>query len=224
MNRTPQLRGAIVAVAPAILLAAILYHPYIANLTDKAAVGAALDADHTRWGFSHLAVGLASGLLVLAFLAIRSYLREAGEERWSARGVPFIVMGSTLFALLPAMEMGSMSGIQAGADPRAVQVELTTWFTPVLVVGALIFWIGTLFFAIAIVRSRVLSPSWAWLTAVGLVVMATTRFAPLGVALYVGALAGVVAFWTLAYEMYRSPGLAPHAQQQAPADVRRGLA
>lgn len=217
MNRTPQFRAAIVAIAPAIFLAAVLYHPYIADLTDKAAVGAALDADHTRWGFSHLAVGLASGLLLLAFLAIRSYLREAGEERWSARGVPFIVIGSTLFGLLPGMELGSMAGSQAGADAHTVQVELATWFTPVLVSGGLVFWIGALGFAIAIVRSRVLSPPWAWLAAAALVVMGTTRLAPFGIALYVGGVAGIIALWTLAYEMWRSPGLARHTQQPHPA-------
>jgi hypothetical protein len=44
-----RLRAAIVAIAPAVLLAAFVYHPYIANLTDKAAVAAALASDTTRW-------------------------------------------------------------------------------------------------------------------------------------------------------------------------------
>jgi hypothetical protein len=70
------------------------------------AVAVALAADTTRWGLSHLVTGVASGLLILAFLAIRSYLRQAGEERWSVLAFPFIVMGSTLLALLPAMEIG----------------------------------------------------------------------------------------------------------------------
>ena len=96
-------RAAIVAIAPAVLLFAFVYHPYIANLTDKAAVAAALASDTTRWGLSHLAVGVGSGLAVLAFLAIRGYLREAGEDRWSILALPFIVIGSTLFAFLPAM-------------------------------------------------------------------------------------------------------------------------
>ena len=72
--------ASIVAIAPAVLLFAFVYHPYIANLTDKAAVAAALASNTTRWGFSHLAVGLGSGLVVLAFLAIRSYLREAARS------------------------------------------------------------------------------------------------------------------------------------------------
>jgi hypothetical protein len=42
----------------------------------------------------------AYGLAVLTFLAIRSYLREAGEERWSILALPFIVLGNTLFVVL----------------------------------------------------------------------------------------------------------------------------
>ena len=63
----------------------------LASTPDKAAVAAALASDTTRWGFSHLAVGVGSGFTLLAFLAIRSYLREAGEERWSILALPFIV-------------------------------------------------------------------------------------------------------------------------------------
>lgn len=206
MNGTMQLRATIVALAPATFLAALLYHPYIGDLTDKAAVAGALIADQTRWGLSHLAVGVASGLIVLAFLAIRSYLRAAGEERWSALGVPFIVMGGTLFGLLPAMEIGSLAATQAGAGAHAVQIALDTWFTPVLVTGAVVFWVGVLGFAIGVVRSRVLSPSWTWLAAGALIVMATSRFAPFGAALYIGGVAGIVAIWRLAYEMWRRPG------------------
>jgi len=113
-----RLRAAIVAIAPAVLLAAFVYHPYIANLTDKAAVAAALASDTTRWWLSHLAVGVGSGLVVLAFLATRSYLREAGEERWSILALPFIVMGSTLFAFLPAMEIAMLGAAEAGAEFR----------------------------------------------------------------------------------------------------------
>jgi hypothetical protein len=52
-------------------------HPYIATLPDEAAVAEAVAADTTYWGLVHLTAAVASGLLVLAFLTIRSYLREA---------------------------------------------------------------------------------------------------------------------------------------------------
>src|ERR687898_2230621 len=153
-----RLRAAIVAIAPAVLLAAFVYHPYIANPTDKAAVAAALASDTTRWGLSHLAVGVGSGLLVLAFLAIRSYLREAGEERWSILGLPFIVLGSTLFAFLPAMEIAMLAAAETGADVQAVLTALDSWFFPILLTAALTFALGVLAFAVGIVRSGVLGP------------------------------------------------------------------
>jgi hypothetical protein len=209
-------RAAIVAIAPAVLLFAFVYHPYIANLTDKAAVAAALGSDTMRWGFSHLAVGLGSGLVVLAFLAIRSYLREAGEERWSVLALPFIVMGSMLLAFLPAMEIAMLAAAEEGADLQAVLTALDSWFSPILLTAAVIFALGVLGFAMGIVHSGVLSPQLTWLVVGALVVMAVARFVPLGAALYVGSLAGIVALWPLAYEMWKHPEAARAAGQPRP--------
>ena len=66
-----------VALAPTVMLAGLFAHPYIATLPDEAAVAEAVAADTTYWGLEHLTAAVASGLLVLAFLTIRSYLREA---------------------------------------------------------------------------------------------------------------------------------------------------
>jgi hypothetical protein len=198
-------RAAIVAIAPAVLLAAFVYHPYIADLTDKAAVAAALASSTTHWGFAHLMVGVGSALVVLAFLAIQSWLREAGEERWSMMALPFIVVGSTLFAFLPAMEIAMLGVAAAGADVAAVLVAMDPWFFPILITGAIIFALGILGFATGLVRSRVLGTRLIWLVVGALVVLAAARFVPLGAALYVGGAAGIVALWPLAYEMWKHP-------------------
>src|ERR687898_3530779 len=137
-----RLRAVIVAIAPAVLLAAFVSHPYIANPTDKAAVAAELASDTTRWGLSHLAVGVGSGLVVLAFLAIRSYLRETGKERWSILALPFIVIGSTLFAFLPAMEIAMLGAAEAGGDVNGGPVAVDQWFFPTFLAAALIFALG----------------------------------------------------------------------------------
>src|SRR5918995_1377436 len=160
MSTTTQarFRAAIVAIAPAVLLFAFVYHPYIANLTDKATVAAALASDTTRWGLSHLAVGVGSGLAVLAFLAIRGYLREAGEERWSILALPFIVIGSTLFAFLPAMGIAMLAVADEGADVQAVLTALDAWFFPILVAGAFTFALGILGFPVGIVRGGGFGP------------------------------------------------------------------
>jgi len=205
-------RAAIVTFAPAVLLAAFVYHPYIADLTDKAAVAEALASDTTRWGLSHLAVGAASGLAVLAFLAIRSYLREAAEERWSILALPFIVVGSTLFAFLPAMEIAMRAAAKAGADVQAILTALDPWFFPILLTGAINFALGVLGFAMGIVRSGVLGPRLTWLVVGALVVMVAARFVPLGAALYVGGVTAIVALWPLAYEMWKHPKARPAGQ------------
>ena len=159
-STTSRYRAAIVAVAPAALLAALLWHPYIAGrLPNDAAIAAAVAADTTRWGLAHLAAGVASGLVILAFVAIFSYLREAGEGRWSVLGLPFIVIGSTLYTMLPGMEFAPLAAVEIGSDPEAAQAELQSWFVPVLVTGAITFALGVLAFSKAIVDSGVLSPN-----------------------------------------------------------------
>lgn len=75
-------RSAIVAIAPVVMLAAFLWHPYLpGRLPNDAAVATAVAAEPKRWGLAHLAAGLASAVAALAFIAIRSHLREAGEIR-----------------------------------------------------------------------------------------------------------------------------------------------
>jgi hypothetical protein len=209
-------RAAIVGIAPAVLLAGFVYHPYISPPTDPAAIATAAAADTTRWGLAHLVVGVGYGLAVLAFLAIRSYLREAGEERWSILALPFIVVGSTLFAFLPAMEIAMLAAAEVGADVQAVLIALDSWFFPILLTGAITFALGVFGFATGLVRSGVLGARLSWLVVWALVVMAAARFVPLGAALYVGGVAAIVALWPLAYEMWKHPEAARPARQPRP--------
>jgi hypothetical protein len=198
-------RAAIVAVAPAVLLAGFVYHPLLHHPTDPVTIAAAAAADTTRWGIAHLAVAVGYGLAILAFIAIRSYLREAGEESWSATALPFIVMGSTLFAVLPGMEFAPLAAAETGADGAAIQAALIPWFVPVLLTGGISFAVGALAFGMAIARSGVTTRPATWLVVVALVVMATARFAPLSAAPYVIAAAGILALWPLAYVMWTHP-------------------
>jgi hypothetical protein len=149
--------AATVAVAPVVLLSAVVYHPFIADLRHKHDVAAALTAGTGRWSVAHLVVAVASALVALAFLAVSAALRHRGEWRWSGRAVPFVVGGSTLFALLPAMEIAVLAASLAGADAEAVLLELDAWFRPVLVGSAAVFAIGLACAATAVVRARVLT-------------------------------------------------------------------
>jgi hypothetical protein len=212
-----QFRAAIVAIAPAVMLAGLFAHPYIATLPDEEAVAEAVAADTTYWGLVHLTAAVASGLLVLAFLAIRSYLRDAGEERWSVLALPFIVVGGTLFAVLPGMEFVPLAAAEAGADAEAAQAALAPWFIPIQMTGAITFAVGVFAFAKGIANSRVLSRRLTWLVVGALVVMAVSRLVPVGaVQFYVQGAAGVVALWPLAYGMWKHPEATQPAGQTRP--------
>ncbi|TQN44364.1 hypothetical protein FHU33_3865 [Blastococcus colisei] len=186
-----------VATAPVVLLAGIGYHPFIADLRDKEAVAAALTADVTRWSIAHLVVAVGAPLVALAFLAVAAALRQRGEWRWSARSVPFVVVGSTLFALLPAMEITVLAATLAGADPVAVLLELDAWFMPLLLSGAGVFAIGVAFVARSVVSAAVLRRGTTVLVGTALLVAAVSRFLPFTAALLVGAGALAVVLWPL---------------------------
>jgi hypothetical protein len=203
-------RTVILVVAPAVLLAAFVTHSYLpGRLPNDAAVAEAIVDGTTRWGWVHLTTGVASGLIVLAFLAVRSYLREAGEDRLSAVGVPFVVIGSTLFAILPGMEFAPLAAAERGAtvtEIEATQAALAPWFTPVLISGAFVFAIGVLAFARAISVTTVGGPALTRVVVGALIVMALSRFVPLAaVQFYVQGVATIVALWPLAYAMRTQP-------------------
>jgi hypothetical protein len=217
MNYTAKarFRAAIVAVAPAVMLVGFLYHPFIANLPDTEAVAAAAGQDMFRWAVAHLLIAIGSGLIAVAFLAVRAWLREAGEDRWSAVAVPFTVMAGALYAILPGMEFSVLAAIETGGDPAAAQAAIDPWFLPLLLTAAATFAIGAFGFALAIVRSGVLTQRHTVIVAGALIVMGVARFVPLGlVQFYVNGLAGLVALWPLAHEMWRQParGTGEHAR------------
>lgn len=198
---------AILAIAPVVLLAAILYHPFIERLPDAGAVGEAMVADTLRWGLSHLGGAVGAGLVLCAFIVIRRILAEAGENRWSAVGMPFVAVGSVLFAVLPGMELGVMASVEAtgaGAEgAAAAQAALDPWFITTFASSSVLFLIGAVGFAGGIVRSAVLSPTVTRVVAWSLAIMALVRFVPLGGALHISALAALLAMWPLAYEIRR---------------------
>lgn len=221
MTSTPPARaryGAVgVALAPSVMLFVFVAHPFIARLPDAAAVAHAVHADTTWWGIVHLLTAVGSALVALAFLAIRAFLRDAGEDRFSAWALPFVIVGSALYGLLPGLEFAPMAAARAGADAAAVQAALQPWFVAVLAASVLLFAIGVAGFALGITACRVLSRPLTRLVVTGLVVLAAARFVPLGaVQFYVQGLAGIVALWPLAARMWREPRPAP-ARTAVPA-------
>jgi hypothetical protein len=210
MTSTTKARyGAVaVAIAPSVMLFVYLAHPFIARLPDADAVAHAVHADTTWWGFVHLLTALGSALVALAFLAIRAFLRDAGEERFSVWALPFVIVGSALYGLLPGLEFAPLAAALSGADARAAQAGLQPWFTFTLATSAILFAIGIVGFARAVAAGRVLSRPLTRLVVTGLVVWAATRFVPLGaVQFYLQGVAGIVALWPIAFQMWQQPKL-----------------
>lgn len=201
----PQSRAVTVAAAPVVLLAALVSHPHIpGRLPNDEAIAAAVLADPVRWGLVHLAAAVASAVLILAFLAVHDFLRDFGEARWSGRGVPLVVLGGVLYAVLPGMEFAPLAAVGAGGDVAATQAALGPWFVPVLMVAAVTFALGVGAFAVGIVQSEVLTPFVRWFVVGAFVVMAGSRFVPLTVVQFeVHGAAALAAFWPLARVMWR---------------------
>jgi hypothetical protein len=202
-----RIRSAVVVAAPLVLLVGFLSHPFIGlGPPDAAAVGAAAAAETTRWGVSHLIVAVASGILLLAFLAIRTFLRESGEERWSARAVPPIVIASILYAVLPGMEFAALAAAETGADVEAAQLAVEPWFRPVILASGITFLLGVFGFARGIAGVAPVSQTFTRVVVVALVVAGLTRLVPLtGIQFYVQSAALIVALWPIAYQMWRHP-------------------
>jgi hypothetical protein len=200
-QRTSDTRAAVVAIAPVLLLVAMVWHPYLpGRLPDHAAVADAVADDPTRWALVHLTTALASGAIVLAFIAIRGHLREAGDQALSAVGLGFVVLGSLSYAVLPGMEFTPLAANEIGADVEAAQAALDDWFVPVLVIGALAFAIGVVCVAVAIRRHGGLGPALTWVVVLALIVMAASRFVPFSaVQFYVQGAAAFIALWPLAW-------------------------
>lgn len=194
-------RAAVIAAAPIALLVAMLSHPYLpGRLPDHAAVADAVADGTTRWALTHLAAAVASGALVLAFIAIRGYLRERGDHSLSAVGLGFIVMGSLSYAVLPGMEFAPLAALESGADPEAAQAALDDWFVPVLAIGAVMYAFGVGCVAAAIRRHGGLGSPLTMIVVVALIVMVASRFVPLSVAqFYVQSAATLIALWPLAW-------------------------
>jgi hypothetical protein len=196
-------KAAIVAVAPAVILAGSVLHPFIGlGPPDDAAIARAVVSQSTLWGFAHLLIGLGSGLVALAFLAIRSHLRDEGDERWSPVGLAAIVLSSSLYALLPGMEFAALAAAKIGADVRSGQAAIQPWFVPAILMGGLTFAFGATRFARAISVIGIGTSRQTRFVAGALMVAGISRLFPLtGAQLYLHAVALVAALWPLSYVM-----------------------
>lgn len=199
-------RAAAMVIAPVVLLVAFLYHPFLAGAAAPTpeVVAEAAEADTTRWAMAHLLTIGAFALTALAFQALRGRLRDAGEERWSSWGFPLALVGFVLLAGLPAIEMTIAGAIETGVDTVALIEAVNPLFLTLLITGSVAFVLGTLAFAMGVVRGAIMGPGMTTLVAVALVVAALAMAAPPFWAFYVMGVAVIVAFWTVAWATMRT--------------------
>ena len=195
-------RATILAIAPLILLAAFVYHPHILFLPSAQAAAHAAQMDPLRWAIAHIGVGLGAALMSLAYVALRGYMRDAGENRWSAIALPFLVFGSALYVFLPGMEFTTLAAVVTGGNVVAAQESIDVWFVPILLSSALANAVGIGFLIRGI--SRVLDTRAKPIVLTALVAMGISRCVPIGpVHFYVQGLAGLAALWPIAWEIAR---------------------
>lgn len=196
-------RGAITVIAPLTLLAAFAYHPHIMFLPSPDAVSHAVQADTNRWAIAHWGLGMASGLMALAFLAVRGWLSDAGENRLSAMALPFLIFSASVYAILPGMEFTVFAAARTGADIVASQQAVDSWFVPTMLIAGLSNALGAILLATAVRRSRVLGAVRPVVVA-ALYVVAVSRLVPIGpVQFYVQGTAFIVALWPIALDIRR---------------------
>ncbi len=198
-------RALVVAAAPVLLTAALLWHPPLpGRLPDSAGVADAASSDFMRWGLSHVAIVVAFAAVAVAFVAMRGHLRDRGDAFVSAVGLALVLIGSTLYAMLPGMEFAVLAAHETGADLAQTQAALESWFVPILLVGAATFALGTGLIAAAVVRGGLFRMP-AHVVAGALIVFGLSRLVPVGVVqFYVQSAAALAAMLPMAMDMWAS--------------------
>ena len=195
---------AIVVMAPLVMLGAFLYHPWIPVLTRADTVAEAVQADTLRWGLAHLSVAVGSALMVLAFISVRDFLVRSGG-RVSGHALSCVAFGGVLYAVLPGYEFSVLAAAQTGGDVVRVQEVIEPWFLPTLFTSAIANAIGLSGFVRAVRTAPVMEATQAKVAMIALVVMAVSRFVPLGaVHFYAQGAAGAVGLLTISLAMRRS--------------------
>jgi hypothetical protein len=186
-----------------VLTGVMLWHPALpGRLPDSEAVADAAADDITRWGLVHVATAVASALVAAAFVVVRTWLRERGDARLSGVGLGLVVIGSTLYAMLPGMEMSVLAAHEIGSDLAATQDALEPWFVPVLLGGSAFFAVGTILFAAAVTRVTPMGRTETTVIAGALVIFGLSRLVPVGVVqFYVQSAAALLALLPLAAQI-----------------------
>lgn len=207
-----RLRAGVVLLTPVVVLIGFLWGPYITDFTDNAAVVDEIAADTTRWSWATIISGAGLALTPLLVFSVRSYLRDAGEQRWSFIAVALVTVGAGLLAFITGSEFAVGMAIEAGASGEAVLEAREDWFIPVFAITMISFGAGWLSLAAAVRASGVLSNQLTWVVVVSLMVLTISLFIPLTGGQYLVGLSALVASWTLGIQMWNESSVVAEVQ------------
>lgn len=193
--------AAVLFIAPAVFFAGALAHPFVRDYLDTSVVADAVSAAPGQWAVSHLLLAIGLGLMPLAVLVIRHEFRSAGEQRWSAIGVPLLIVGATLLGAYVGTEITLAAVVDSGGDVLAVREADATVTWPLFLGGVLLFGLGWLSFAMAFYRARILPTALNRLAIVALVAIPIASFIPQTWATYAHGLAVLIVSWLVGYRM-----------------------
>lgn len=198
--------AAVLFVAPAVLLAGVLAHPFVRDYTDRSVVAGAISGAPGRWAASHLIIPVGIGLVLVAVAVMAGQFRHAGEQRWSVSGRSLLIVGGTLLAASAGSEITLAAVVNSGGDVLAVLEAGATSATLLFLAGVLLFVLGWLSFAMAFYRVPILPRSQNRLAIVVLVAIPIATFIPQTTGTYVYAGAVLVVSWLVGYRMIAGEG------------------
>jgi hypothetical protein len=193
--------AAVLFIGPAVFLAGSLAHPFVRDYMDTSVVADAVRAAPGQWAVSHVILAIGLGLVLLAVLVIREQFRSAGERRWSAVGVPLLIVGATLLGAIVGSEITLAAVVVSGGDALAVLEASATSMWPLVVGGFLFFELGWLSFAMAFYRARILPNALNWVAIVALVAIPIVSVVPQTWGTYAHGLSILTVGWMVGYRM-----------------------
>jgi hypothetical protein len=188
-------------IAPAVFLAGALAHPFVSDYTHTSVVADAVSDAPGQWAVAHLILAIGLGLMPLAVLVIRDQFRSAGEQRWSAAGVPLLIVGVTLLGAYAGTEITLAAVVNSGGNVLAVRVADATLTAPLFLGGVLLLGLGWLSFAKAFHRARILPNVLNWWAIVALVAVPIASFIPQTSGTYTYGIAILMVCWIVGYRM-----------------------
>jgi hypothetical protein len=212
-------RAGVLFVAPAILLAGILLHPFVSTYLDVGVVAAAVMAAPERWAASHVIIPVGMGLLLLAVVVIRGEFRRAGEQRWSVIALPPLFVGGAILGAVAAAEITLTAVVSTGSDLHAVMESNAAWTMPYILIGGLAFAIGWLSTAVAFHRAPILPRVQNWVAIVASLVIAVGLFIPLTVGTYLLGFGALIVSWMVGFRVLAVAPPEPAAAVPAPEQI-----